>query len=92
MVLPEFTRLWHEQSRGATSFSKVRILTRFYCKYCKERAQSFREEELNARRLMEGANFKLHDNPLDHETQQVHGDCSESLQQVESKVVAGKKI
>ena len=92
VVLPELTRLWQEQPRGAIFFSKVRTLKRFYRRYCKIKALSFWEEELTARRLLEGITAKLQDALYNSVIQQEHGTHWERLQAIETKVTKGHKV
>jgi hypothetical protein len=47
-VKADITQIWRAQPEGAPFFSKLRQVTKFYKDYCKGKAASFREEELQA--------------------------------------------
>lgn len=90
-ALPELTRLWHSQPPGRTFFSKIKDLTRTYCRICKEKAANLRQELLQAREAMEHATEQLHSCPTNSLLQQTHGTCRQALQTIETRLMEGRR-
>lgn len=64
---PKLRRLWTEAPAEATFFAKMRIVTRAYRKFCKNKAAAFRAEEDRMKFELDAATGLMQSHPDDEE-------------------------
>lgn len=80
---------WDNFPREATFFHKLRLISRFYRQYSKQKAKEYKKEELNARAKLELATANLHEDIYNEEK---HGEVSQlnwTIEQIEDKKARG---
>jgi hypothetical protein len=89
---PALIRLWHAQAPGAAFFTKIRVLVRYFKKFCRDKAQEYRAEETQLRHDLIAATVLLQASPLDPVIQDQHGTLKNALRCLEDRKVNGAKV
>ena len=87
---PPMIQIWNNLPIKTSLFSKIKMLTKYYRRYCKDKATQF--QQLQVQEQLAIATDQLQTNPSDPTLQQRHGDCRQRLQQLELQVDAGKRV